>query len=205
MKKKILLSTLIVSLLFVGFMAIMPADEVQASSTARRGPLGDPMSNPAADGTGVQSQGFGQAGRQGADANGAGLALTPLSAEEAEGVIRAIEEEYTARALYESVIATFGDVVPFPEIAASEAMHASALIRQAEKYGVAVPAYSAIDFPAFGTIEEACQAGVNAEIADAALYDDLMSFTTHTDLLRVYTNLQSASLNKHLPEFELCN
>ena len=50
-------------------------------------------------------------------------------------------------------------------------------------------------------MSEACQAGVQAEIADAALYDELMAVTTHADLLRVYTNLQSASLNDP-PVFE---
>ena len=43
-----------------------------------------------------------------------------------------------------------------------------------------------------------------AEIADAALYDELISGTTHTDLLRVYQMLQSASLNSHLPAFQVC-
>jgi len=29
-----------------------------------------------------------------------------------------------------------------------------------------------------------------------------MAVTTHADLLQVYSNLQSASLNNHLPAFE---
>lgn len=46
---------------------------------------------------------------------------------------------------------------------------------------------------------------MDAEIADAALYDELKLVTTHADLLRVYDRLQSASLNSHLPAFEACN
>jgi len=38
----------------------------------------------------------------------------------------------------------------------------------------------------------------------AALYDELMPLTTHSDLLQVYTNLQNASLTQHLPAFEAC-
>ncbi len=41
-------------------------------------------------------------------------------------------------------------------------------------------------------------------IADAALYDTLKAVTTHASLLQVYDNLQSASLNQHLPAFEVC-
>jgi len=57
----------------------------------------------------------------------------------------------------------------------------------------------------FSSFADACQAGVDAEIADAALYDTLMAYTIHEDLLRVYSNLQRASLENHLPEFEACS
>ena len=46
--------------------------------------------------------------------------------------------------------------------------------------------------------------GVAAEIADAALYDDLKLVTVHSDLVQVYDRLQSASLNQHQPAFEAC-
>ena len=85
---------------------------------------------------------------------GGGFALTSLSAAEKDGLIRAIEEEYTARALYESIMATFSDVAPFAKIAASETIRAATLVRQAEKYGLDVPAYdpSSFDFPTFATL-----------------------------------------------------
>ena len=58
--------------------------------------------------------------------------------------------------------------------------------------------------PSFATLSAACQAGAAAEIADAALYDQLKPVVTHTDILQVFNNLQSASLNSHLPSFEAC-
>jgi len=51
----------------------------------------------------------------------------------------------------------------------------------------------------------ACQAGVDAEIADAALYDELLKVTDNPDVMQVFKNLQAASLNNHLPAFEACN
>ncbi|MBI9049318.1 MAG: DUF2202 domain-containing protein [Anaerolineaceae bacterium] len=208
MKKNLILTFVVVSIFSLALMACAPADVVEASTDSRRGPFGDPLVDPNRDDATLYEQGSMMGAGQGYGASGAGMgtgyALTPLSAEEADGLMRAIEEEYTARALYESVIADFGNVIPFTEIALSEASHATALVRQAEKYGLDIPIYNAMD-SSFASLEDACQAGVDAEIVDAALYDELMAFTTHTDLNRVYTNLQRASLNSHLPQFELCN
>jgi hypothetical protein len=134
-----------------------------------------------------------------------GRSFEPLSEVEAEALLRAIQEEYGAQALYQSILDTFGDVEPFNRIVGSEAQHAAALIRMAEKYGLPVPEFPGTEETSgFETLAEACQAGVEAELADAALYDELVPFTTHDDILRVYENLKSASLNNHLPAFQAC-
>jgi hypothetical protein len=75
----------------------------------------------------------------------------------------------------------------------------------AERFGVEVPenAGEVADI-AWSTIEEACQMGVTFEQMDAALYDELLANTINPVLIRVYTNLQRASLNNHLPAFEAC-
>jgi hypothetical protein len=114
-------------------------------------------------------------------------------------------EEYGALNLYNSVIAQLGGISPFDRISAAEQQHVNVLIQQASRYGVAVPANSGLTTPIrFSTLEDACQVGVTAEIADGALYDELITFTTNTSLLRVYNNLQSASLKNHLLEFQSC-
>ncbi len=160
--------------------------------------------------TGIVSAAYdargGAGGRGGSGQAGAGYALTPLSTAEAAGLQQAILEEYGALNLYQSAIAQVGNVYPFSYIVSSEQQHINALIRQANKYGVAVPANPGLAAqPTFATVAQACQAGVNAEIADAALYDTLKPVTTHSDLLQVYNNLQSASLNSHLPAFQTCD
>jgi hypothetical protein len=118
----------------------------------------------------------------------------------------AIPEEYGALNLYQSVISQLGNVVPFSQIVQAEQQHMLALVRQADKYGVAVPDNPGLTSPVtFDTLAQACQAGVSAEIADARLYDSLKAITTHADLLNTYSNLQSASLNNHLPAFQTCD
>jgi hypothetical protein len=175
-------------------IAFIPTASVSADSLTGRGGPGGTQGN--SQSTGVTGMGTGMAGT--------GLALTPLTATEAADLQEAILEEYGALNLYNAVIAQFGSVVPFSQIALSEQMHVNALVRQATKYGVTIPANPGLTMPKFASLEAACQAGVAAEIADAALYDELMAGTGHGDLLRVYAMLQSASLNSHLPAFEIC-
>ena len=153
--------------------------------------------------------GYGSGGGYGQTANpnppGSGLSLTPLSTSEKDALSQAILEEYGALNLYQYVISQFGNVYPFSQIALAEQQHVNALTRQAVKYGVAVPANPGLSStPSFANLSEACQAGVNTEIADAALYDQLKLVVTHTDILRVFDNLQSASLDNHLPAFQAC-
>ena len=135
-----------------------------------------------------------------------GQALTPLSQAERDALKKAVLEEYGALNLYQNVIDQFGNVYPFSQIVLSEQQHINALVRQATKYGVEVPSNPGLaEASSFTSLTEACQAGVDAETADAALYDELKPDVVHTDILRVFDNLQSASLDIHLPAFEACN
>jgi hypothetical protein len=221
LKKTILkiVSIAIVAGILVGAFAWLPTINAQAADLYGRGGFGGagaagsgtgattgtPAYGVPANGTSTMGGDYRGYGSRGAYA-GSGIVLGPLSDAKAEALTRAIQEEFGAQALYESVLDTFGSVIPFDTIAQAEAQHATALVNLANKYGVAVPEFPSGDpLPAFTTLAEACQAGVDAEIADAALYDELMALTTHSDLLRVYTNLQNASLNNHLPAFEACN
>ena len=129
----------------------------------------------------------------------------PLSSAEQAALVRAIQEEQNARSLYQAVIDQLGSSLPFSTIVRSEAQHLAALTNLAQKYGVSVPEPVELSPTSYASLSEACQAGVEAEIADAALYDELSPLVSHTDILRVFANLQRASLNSHLPAFEACN
>ncbi len=183
----------VVALLALSVLFLSPVGSVSAAAI-NRGPGG--------------GQGGGQGGSQPVTRPAAqtGAALTPLSTEEAAALQDAILEEYGALNLYNSVIGQLGSVYPFNRIVNAEQQHVNALVRQAQKYGVSVPANSGLSStPEFNTLAEACQSGVNAEIADAALYDTLKVVTTHSDLIKVFNTLQSASLNSHLPTFQSCD
>jgi len=61
--------------------------------------------------------------------------------------------------------------------------------------------------PTFASLTAACQTGVDAEIADAKLYDTLKPSVDNADTqsVQVFANLQAASLRSHLPAFDACN
>jgi hypothetical protein len=181
-----------IAILALGVFALSLPGTVSAAGLERGG------------GPNTDRGGYGQS--TGTAAPNTGTALSPLSTSEQDALSQAILEEYGALNLYNSVIAQLGNVVPFSQIVRAEQQHINALTRQATKYGVTVPANPGLStVPAFNTLSDACQAGAAAEIADAALYDQLKPVVTHTNILQVFNNLQSASLNLHLPSFQACD
>lgn len=120
----------------------------------------------------------------------------------------AINDEYKALSTYEAVIAKFGAVRPFSMIKGAEEQHIASLKAIYDKYGLVVPKNtwpSKVSSP--NTLTEACQIGVDAEIANSALYQNelLPAVSEYEDIVVVFTNLMNASEQKHLPSFERCN
>ncbi len=131
-----------------------------------------------------------------------------LSAKVQKALGEAINDEYKALSTYEAVIAKFGIVRPFSMIKSAEEQHIASLKAIYDKYGLEIPENSwpsKISTPT--TLKEACQIGVDAEIANAALYKDklLPAVQEYEDIMLVFTNLMNASEQKHLPSFEKCN
>ena len=128
-----------------------------------------------------------------------------LDAKTQQALINAINDEYKARAVYQKVLDTFGDVRPFSNIIKAETTHVELLLPLFEKYGVAVPADDWYDkVPAFATLQEACEAGVDAEIENAGMYDEFFTFVQEQDIRDTFTRLRDASQEKHLPAFQRC-
>ncbi len=182
--------------LSLGILSIMIVNPVQAAADTRRG------------GPGGQNQNSGMLGRQG---NGSGVGLSfvetaPLTEAEVESLQAAIMEEYMAYNTYAEIIDAYGEVIPFSRIVNAEQQHTDALIRLADYYGVEAPENDGQTFDlSYTTLTEACQVGVEIETADAADLQKLISTTENPNLIKVYTNLMNASLNKHLVAFEACN
>ena len=118
----------------------------------------------------------------------------------------AIRDEYHARAYYTKVIDAFGPVRPFINIVDAEQKHVEELLPLFHRYNVPVPDD---DWPervqAPASLLEACQAAVEAEIDNAAMYDRLIAAVADfPDVGATLRRLQAASQDRHLPAFERC-
>lgn len=134
--------------------------------------------------------------------------VSELSEDAKKALEQAIEDEYKALSVYESVIKKLGSVRPFSMIKGAEEQHIASLKNLFDKYGLKVPTNTwtnKISAPA--SLQQACQMGVEAEIANANMYSDklLPSVSSYEDITLVFNNLMSASRQKHLPAFERCN
>lgn len=128
-----------------------------------------------------------------------------LTEREVADLHAALDDEYQARATYAQVLADFGDVLPFARIVESEGRHIEALLALYHRYGVDVPPDTwPTRVPRYASVAEACRAGVDAEVANAALYDRLLAGTDRPDIRAVYHNLRRASQESHLPAFRRC-
>ncbi|MGV8831006.1 MAG: ferritin-like domain-containing protein [Devosia sp.] len=140
-----------------------------------------------------------------------GASAADLTTDAKDALQAAINDEYHAEAVYNAVIAKFGQVRPFSNIVKAERQHQSLLIGLYDQYGLTVPANPYTngektlgELPA--TLSEACQIGVTAEIANRALYagDLLPKVAQYTDITAVLNVLSDASEYQHLPAFQRC-
>lgn len=117
----------------------------------------------------------------------------------------ALIDEHKAIASYQKVIDAFGPVRPFVNIVEAEQTHVNALLPLFERYGVPLPEdTSTTQLLAPASILEACRIAVEAEKANVAMYERLLSATEAPDVRAVLLRLQEASRDRHLPAFERC-
>ena len=130
-----------------------------------------------------------------------------LSEEAKSALESALDDEYKAYATYDAVINKFGNVRPFIMIIRAEEQHISSLKGLFDKYGLEIPENTYLgNISAPDTLAEACSTGVEAEIANAKLYEDdlLPGVSDYEDITLVFNNLMRASQDSHLPAFERC-
>ena len=121
----------------------------------------------------------------------------------------ALQDEYRAEATYASALGVYGDVKPFTRIVLAEGRHVSAVARLIEKRGLPVPDWDAEAHPIpadFNQLEfaEACALGVQAEIENVAMYDELIAIGLPADVESVFLSLKTASESNHMAAFSRC-
>jgi hypothetical protein len=134
---------------------------------------------------------------------GAKGALNDPSITLEEALVYAIQDEYLAQARYDVVIGKFGNIRPFGNIKTAEQQHISALVSLFQKYDKQIPENKAKQYvTAPGTLKDAFNEGVQAEIDNIAMYDKLKTVPSlPEDVKLVFTQLGNASKN-HLRAFQ---
>ncbi len=114
----------------------------------------------------------------------------------------AMQDEYMAQAEYAAIMDAYGAGAPFSSILKAEATHIALLTRLFEAYGLQLPENTAaakVVLPA--NLEETYQAGVQAEIANIAMYEAFIAQGgLSEDVLNTFTALKNAS-QSHLAAF----
>jgi len=119
----------------------------------------------------------------------------------------AAEDEYVAKAEYAAIMQKFGAMRPYSNIMAAEEQHLSWLRAEYQSRGMPFPADGSaghIVIPA--DLKAAAQAGVNAEIANIAMYQAFLAQpevakSQNASVKALFENLMRASEN-HLRAFQ---
>lgn len=190
--KKLILIAMVAALIFAVIACAAPAAVSETVSETAQ-----PAQSQAAE----EAQSTESAALSGDGYGSAGAAANESPTLE-EMLTYAIQDEYMARAEYDAIIAEYGSVTPFTNIIGAEESHISQLLPLFEAYGFNAPADDAAErvvLPA--SLEEAYQAGVDAEIANIAMYEGFLAQDIPADVSTVFQNLLSGS-QSHLRAFE---
>jgi len=114
-------------------------------------------------------------------------------------LIYAMLDEIHAKQTYEAIIEAYGEIRPFTKIVVAEQTHIDLLLPLFETYQLEVPVSDYVPVVP-ETIEEVLALGVEAEIANIALYEAFLSQDLPDDVRVVFEQLVEAS-NHHLAAF----
>lgn len=114
-------------------------------------------------------------------------------------------DEQQAYAVYDAVVAQFGNVNPFVNIQRAEAQHISAWEFLFDRYDIETPDFPKFEAVTFDSVSDACSVAANAEINNFGLYDTMLeTFGEYPDIYQVALALRNASEFNHLPAFQNC-
>ncbi len=112
-----------------------------------------------------------------------------------------MEDELAAKLEYEKIIDKLGGGRPFTNIVEAEKTHIKYLEPLLEKYKVEYPVVSKDEVKLPGSLLEAYEIGVEAEISNIGMYNRFSQEELPEDVEEVFSKLKSASEN-HLRAFQ---
>ena len=124
-----------------------------------------------------------------------------------DALISALADERLAQATYQAVLNKFPGARPFVNIIEAEKKHESFLLPLFAKYGVAVPKneFDPAKISCAGGSDRGLQSRGKGGKREHCSYDGFFQFVKEPDIKEVFTRLQSASRDNHLPAFTRCS
>ncbi len=114
----------------------------------------------------------------------------------------AIDDEFAARAEYEMIMEEYGEIRPFSNIIRSEETHIALLEPLFVQYGYELPSDSSASHVLLPeSLQNAFEIGIEAEIANIAMYVSFLAGELPDDVRVVFERLKAGSEN-HLIAFE---
>jgi hypothetical protein len=88
----------------------------------------------------------------------------------------------------------------------AEERHSASIARLYSNRGLSAPQslWNVGNVPRFTSIQKACAAAVQAEMANIEMYDRYLAMELPRDVRLVFQNNRRASLQSHLPAFQAC-
>lgn len=128
-----------------------------------------------------------------------------LDTQTIESLHLALADERKALTTYQAAVEKFGPVKPFVNIIRAEQQHISMLETLFNTYDVEIPQDTTVAPQLPDSLKEACQVGVDAEIANDELYQKMIGTIQQDDIRATFSTLAQVSRENHLPAFERCS
>ena len=114
----------------------------------------------------------------------------------------ALLDEYMAKAEYEAIIETFGEIKPFTNIVLAEQTHIDLLLPLFEAYGFVLPENNAVESVVIpDSITSALATGVEAEEKNIAMYETFLAQDNLPEDVRAAFEYLVAASEHHLAAF----
>lgn len=128
-----------------------------------------------------------------------------------QALLRALEDEFHAEAFFAAVLEKFGTRRPFSTVIRSERRHQAKIAQLMVFHGMPLPRNTKLGAAEIRarvpeTLGEACQMGIEVEIANRDLYQKhlLPVVDEHAHIKAVFERLSFVSENHHLLAFKRC-
>ena len=135
--------------------------------------------------------------------------VSGLPVEQAQALLRSLEDTYTMVAVYTTILNELGEGMPFLNIIRTEQHYQAAQKALFDKYGYVIPENTNIgevDSAGELTVQDACAVAFEREQESINLYknDLLPTVRDYPDLLKVLFVINRASEELHLPALRAC-